>query len=272
MEIRKAELPVNNVVLKETPKKETAETPEKNKSILTKAKDWFKSQTDDGTGGDFGVKIAAGSLTVAGAGAGGYLAHKNVSDDQVFIKYHTEEALKTDLKPPDPGKVFTRTDIRILGEFMKSQSGSPENSQRIMNFLAYLAETRPDTNVGDIGQIYDQVQAHSAGNAETFKTLQVMGAVLEKNPGMSLDEAYFEFRTVQNHTPETGDAVQSYIDKFGLDEFDYSDKVIKMVPTHTSPLWRLGKAGAAVVGALGGAMIGAAIGGVVALIHKVVAR
>jgi len=246
----------------------------KDKSVLAKAKDWFAGQMKDGeeTDKDYGVKIAAAGLTVAGAGTGGYLAQKSVADDTVVMHYDSRDVLKVEANPPDPGKVFTRFDMRILGEYMKTGSGPAMDNEKVMKFMAYLAETRPDAGAATWGQIYDQVQSHSGSPGETYKTLQVIGSVLEKEQGITPDEAYFEFRALQNRAGDPNSAIDSYIDKFHLEEHDYMDKIIQIVPKHSSPMWRLGRSGAAVVGALAGAAVGATIGGLVALIHKVITK
>jgi len=272
MEIKKTEMAGSGQTLKMTGENSKKKEKKEDKSILARAKDWFSKQTGNEEGGDYGVKLTAAGLTAAGAGTGGYLAHKSAANDTVVMHYRTEEMLKVDAKPPDPGRVFNRTEIKIIGDYLKNSGIPKSGNQRIMQYLAYLSETRPDQNVAGWGQIFDQVQAHSASQADMFKTLQVVGAVLEKNQGMSPQQAYMEFRSVQNQTPASGDAIQAYIDKFSLGEFDYMDKIIQIVPKHTSPFWRLGRAGAATVGALGGALVGAGIGAMVMMIHKVITR
>ncbi|MCD4783490.1 MAG: hypothetical protein K8T10_06630 [Candidatus Eremiobacteraeota bacterium] len=247
----------------------------KDKSVMTRAKDWFAGQMKDGeenAGGDYGVKIAAAGLTVAGAGTGGYLAQKSVADDTVVMHYDSKEVLMVEANPPDPGKVFTRFDIRILGEYMKGGSGPSLDNEKAMKFMAYLAETRPNEGASTWGQIYDSVQSHSSSPGETYKTLQVIGSVLENESGITPDQAYFEFRALQNRTDNPNGAIDSFVDKFGLKEHDYMDRIIQIVPKHSSPMWQLGRAGAATVGALAGAAVGATIGGVVALIHKVITK
>jgi hypothetical protein len=249
--------------------KESGSAPSKGASI----RDWFKKNVagEEEARTDYG-KVATAGLGVAGAAAGGYLAHQSVEKDTVVIKYESTKVPKAEYYPETEfGKNLSRTELRILGEFVKADQGMPAaEAAKDMKYLTYLASTHPQENAATWGTIYEGVKYHAASPEQARQTMQVLGAFLEHNQDASPQQAYMEFLGRIKTSGSAAKAIERFKTDFNVQESDYTETVLHFKPEHTSMLWKLGKVGAAVVGAVGGAVIGVILGTVVKTIMDII--
>lgn len=259
----------------------TADAAESRKAAPTKEKsdqpsagvvtDWFRENVSgDGREGlDYGALVTAG-LGVAGAGAGGYLANRDVKRDTVFIKYANEKVPKAEHgEIADFGRSLSRTDLRVLGEFVKA-SATGDDAAKDIRYLAYMASRHPGESPISWGAIYEGVKLHAQSPAQAREVMQILAACIEKYPDTPPQQVYMEYLTRVNRTDSPAKALESLAKDFGIQESDYMETLLKFKPVHTSKLWKLGAVGATAAGIVAGALVGVGLGALATAIMRVV--
>jgi hypothetical protein len=234
--------------------------------------DWFKS-TICGGGEDRDYKkvaITAG-FGIAGGTTGGILANRSVANDQEIITYESSQVPKAEYyEMPELGKGLSRNDMRILGQFVDANTGNAADKAVDMRYLTYLASSNPEESPVAFGQIYEGVKLHSASPEEARQAMQVITAMLQKNPGAPPQQIYMEYLTRVNQTGSPAEAIKDFKADFNIKDSDYAETIMSLKTEHSSPLWKLGRTGATAAGIAVGSLIGVGLGAIVATIMKLI--